>query len=243
MNRHLGFFKAALLAPGSTFFDYGCGLGGDMQSLAALGYEVGGWDSAHLPDGEQRPADVVNLGYVINVIENPPERAEALRHAWELTRGVLILAARLDFEAHSVSGRRYGDGIPTSKGTFQKFYSHEELRTWIDSILGIRSTAAAPGVFYAFRDDVKAQSLLAARTRLRPEQVRRLRLSETLYETFSIHSSALSSHVDGLRSASSYRKSRQSRSGLGAPRTRWRLSVVSRAMKRGWRQGPRQPKT
>jgi hypothetical protein len=32
------------------------------------------------------PADVVNLGYVINVIEELAERRQALINAWELTR-------------------------------------------------------------------------------------------------------------------------------------------------------------
>ena len=171
-----------LLPQGASFFDYGCGLGGDMQRLAALGYDVAGWDPAHFPDGEQRPADVVNLGYVVNVIENTTERVEVLRRAWGLAKRVLVVAARLDFEARSISGQRYGDGVLTSKATFQKFYSHEELRTWIDSTLGVRSIAAAPGVFYVFRDDLMAQALLARRTRRRPEPVPRVRLSEALYE-------------------------------------------------------------
>ena len=36
---------------------------------------------------------MVNLGYVVNVIEDPSERAEALRLAWKLTRQVLVVAA------------------------------------------------------------------------------------------------------------------------------------------------------
>ena len=171
-----------LLPPNTTVFDYGCGLGGDVQRLAALGYSVSGWDPAHNPDAELRPADVVNLGYVVNVIENPSERVEVLRRSWDLAKGVLIVAARPDWEARSISGRRYADGILTSKGTFQKFYAQEELREWIDGVLGVQSITAAPGVFYVFRDNVKAQSFLAAKIRYRPDPVRRPRLSEALYE-------------------------------------------------------------
>lgn len=171
-----------LLRPGATFFDYGCGLGGDVRRLAALGFSASGWDPAYFPEAKQRSADVVNLGYVINVIEDASERVDALSRAWGLTRSVLIVAARLDWEACEVSGRPYGDGILTSKGTFQKFFSQEELRAWIDDVLGVRSVAAAPGVFYVFRDDVLAQSFLASRFRHRPDVIQRPRVSEALYE-------------------------------------------------------------
>lgn len=178
-----------LLTPESTFFDYGCGRAGDLHRLAALGHDVAGWDPAYRPDAELRPSEIVNLGFVINVIEDPSERAQALRNAWALTGSVLVVAARLDWEARSVPGHPYGDGILTAKGTFQRFYAQEELRTWIDDVLGVRSIAAAPGVFYVFRDEVRAQGFLAARVRRRPlprprvPAQRRPRVSEMLYET------------------------------------------------------------
>lgn len=177
-----------LLALETTFFDYGCGRGGDLHRLTALGYNVAGWDPAHRPDSELRSSDIVNLGFVINVIENPTERAQALQSAWDLTRSVLVVAARPDWEGRSVPGRSYGDGILTAKGTFQRFYAQEELRVWIDDILGVRSIAAAPGVFYVFRNEVRAQGFLAARVRRRPvprhraPAPRRPRISEMLYE-------------------------------------------------------------
>src|SRR4051812_11132256 len=62
-----------------SLFDYGCGRGHDVTRLRALGYEADGWDPGHRPAAEIRPADVVNLGYVVNVIEDPAERAHALR--------------------------------------------------------------------------------------------------------------------------------------------------------------------
>lgn len=73
--------KGGLLPSGATVFDYGCGRGGDLQRLRALGYDAAGWDPVHYTDGEHRPGDVVNLGYVVNVVENPAERADALRKA------------------------------------------------------------------------------------------------------------------------------------------------------------------
>src|SRR2546421_1213242 len=61
--------RDGLLKQGDTFFDYGCGRGEDIELLAAQGLACGGWDPAYRPDAPPTEADVVNLGYVINVIE------------------------------------------------------------------------------------------------------------------------------------------------------------------------------
>lgn len=174
-----------LLVPGRTFFDYGCGRGDDLLHLAALGFQANGWDPAHRPDGQRQPADIVNFGYVANVIEELSERREALENAWALTRFVLIVAARLDWEARSVSGKRYRDGVLTNKGTFQKFFAQDELRTWIDSTLGARSLAAGPGIYYVFRDEAEAQSFLATRVRHRSSSIHRPQDREALYQANS----------------------------------------------------------
>jgi DNA phosphorothioation-associated putative methyltransferase len=84
----------AILTNDTTFFDYGCGHGGDVQRVANLGYTSAGWDPYYYPDIPLTAADVVNLGYVLNVIEKPEERREALCKAWELTRQVLIVALK-----------------------------------------------------------------------------------------------------------------------------------------------------
>jgi DNA phosphorothioation-associated putative methyltransferase len=164
-----------LLAPGMTVFDYGCGRGGDLQRLAELGFACAGWDPVYRPESPLQPADAVNLGYVLNVIDRADERAQTLRAAWNLARSLLIVAARLDHEAREVRGLRYEDGVLTRRGTFQRFFTQEELRAFIDTTLGVRSVAAAPGVFYVFRDESRAQAWLAARFRRLtvPRQVRR----------------------------------------------------------------------
>ena len=59
----------------SSVFDFGCGRGDDIRTLTALGIDAAGWDPAHSPDSERRHAKVVNLGYVVNVIEDRAERA------------------------------------------------------------------------------------------------------------------------------------------------------------------------
>src|SRR5690242_2251614 len=75
-----------VLHAGRTVFDYGCGRGDDLRHLASLGYDVDGWDPRFRPAAGLRQANVVNLGYVINVIEDRGERAQVLRRAWELAR-------------------------------------------------------------------------------------------------------------------------------------------------------------
>ena len=152
-----------LIGASATIFDYGCGRGDDIRNLRSLGYEVGGWDPGHRPDGELLEADVVNLGYVVNVIERHAERAQALTSAWALTRGVLIVSARLTWDARDLAGRPLGDGLVTRTGTFQKFYEQSELAAWIQQVLGVPPLAAAPGVFYVFRDPAAAQQFLASR--------------------------------------------------------------------------------
>ena len=152
-----------LLTAGESIFDYGCGKGDDIRHLRALGYDIDGWDPTHRPRAERRPAHVVNLGYVINVIESPGERAETLHSAWNLTEGVLVVSARMTWDARDLVGRPMGDGLVTRTGTFQKFYEQPELARWIEEKLGAQPHAAAPGIFYVFRDDAAAQRFLASR--------------------------------------------------------------------------------
>ena len=146
-----------------TFFDYGCGRGDDLLRLHKMGIPVSGWDPAFFPDEERTPADIVNLGYVVNVVEDPDERIVVLAAAWELARKVLIVSARLDWEAADAAVDFQGDGIVTGRRTFQKFFTQEELRQWIEQALDRQPVAAAPGIFYVFRDEADAQSFAVNR--------------------------------------------------------------------------------
>jgi DNA phosphorothioation-associated putative methyltransferase len=148
-----------------SILDYGCGRGGDVVRLRELGYTAIGWDPAFAPDGPLEPAEVVNLGYVVNVIESSEERVETLRRAWQLATSTLVIAARLDWEARGPGSRPWGDGIVTAKGTFQKFYTQYELKSCIEAALGYPAHAAAPGVFYVFRDSRDAESFRARQVR------------------------------------------------------------------------------
>lgn len=173
-------FGDGLLDGDISVFDYGCGRGGDVRTLGTLGVAAIGWDPAHAPDAPRRSADVVNLGYVVNVIEDPAERAGVLRAAWDLATSILIVSARLTWDPDAVTGRPFGDGRLTSSGTFQKFYAPEEFKAWVEHVLGRAAVTAAPGILYVFRDEYGPQRLLAHHTRhsARP----RLGVAELLYE-------------------------------------------------------------
>lgn len=152
-----------LVEPTASIFDYGCGRGDDIRNLRALGFTVDGWDPTHRPNAERLPADVVNLGYVVNVIEHREEREQALRAAWELAGSLLVVSARLTWDARDLVGRPLADGLVTRTGTFQKFYEQAELAEWIEQTLGVQPHAAAPGIYYVFRDPSAAQRYLASR--------------------------------------------------------------------------------
>jgi DNA phosphorothioation-associated putative methyltransferase len=86
-----------------------------------------------------------------------------LRAAWSLTRSLLVVSGRLTWDARGLTGRPLGDGLLTRTGTFQKFYEQAELASWIENTLDVHAHAAAPGIFYVFRDPSAAQQFLATR--------------------------------------------------------------------------------
>jgi DNA phosphorothioation-associated putative methyltransferase len=155
-----------LIDPETPLFDYGCGRGDDLRILSVMGYSGNGWDPVYRPDATLEPAPVVNLGYVVNVIENPAERQQTLQRAWHLTERVLIVSARLNAEsALMTDAAAFADGYVTSRGTFQKLFEQHELRTWIDQALDTAAVPAGPGVFYAFRDPGERAAFVASRYR------------------------------------------------------------------------------
>ncbi|AFY34907.1 DNA phosphorothioation-associated putative methyltransferase [Calothrix sp. PCC 7507] len=153
----------AILSNDTTFFDYGCGYGGDVQRVANLGYTSAGWDPYYYPDVPRAAADVVNLGYVLNVIEDPEERRQSLIQAWELTGKVLIVAAQVLINAPSKTQIAYSDGIVTRRNTFQKYYEQAELKTYIDEVLNVDAVPVALGVYFVFRDEAEKESYKAIR--------------------------------------------------------------------------------
>jgi DNA phosphorothioation-associated putative methyltransferase len=165
--------ESGIITTETTIFDYGCGIGGDVKRLQATGYTCEGWDPYYFPDSEIRSADIINLSYIINVIEDPVERDRALSHAWELTGRVLIVAAQI--LVNDLSGMlAYSDGVLTKRNTFQKYYQQAELKEYIDRILSVDAIPIGLGIFLVFRDLARAESFRAARlyTRMTTPRVR-----------------------------------------------------------------------
>ena len=155
-----------IISSTTRILDYGCGRGDDIRRLRTMGYEAIGWDPVHRPRSELNPTSVVNLGYVVNVIEDADERIEALREAWALAQEVLIVSARLTIDARALRATHtFADGCLTALGTFQKFFEQNELRSWIDGALQVKAVPAAPGVFYVFRDEQARSGFIATQHR------------------------------------------------------------------------------
>ena len=174
--------ELGLLPEHGSLFDYGCGKGGDVARLKRRGYSAFGWDPHFAPDQPRHECDVVNLGFVLNVIESPTERASTLREAWDLTRKLLVVAVRPFSDMKAPPARRHGDGFVTGIGTFQKFYDQTELKNWVKSLLGVTPVPLAPGVVVVFRDDRRRQSFVADRFR-RSIAVSSARRAHALYES------------------------------------------------------------
>lgn len=96
-----GLLQHGLLKPGFSVFDYRCGQAADVRGLQALGYTAEGWDPVYRRETPKQPADVVNLGYVLNVIEEPAERLEALVDAYRYAKRLLVVSGLIRKTAES----------------------------------------------------------------------------------------------------------------------------------------------
>ncbi|WP_197502747.1 MULTISPECIES: DNA phosphorothioation-associated putative methyltransferase [unclassified Mycobacterium] len=150
-----------VVRPGLSVLDYGCGRGQDTARLRKMGVSADGWDPHFAPDTPLSERDVVLLTYVLNVIEDSEERQEAIRKAWQLATKVMVVSCRLTWELSSVSGDEFGDGIVTSRNTFQRFFTPSEIRKVVEATTGRRCVSPVPGVVYAFRRDEDRFAYLA----------------------------------------------------------------------------------
>lgn len=144
--------RFGVVAPGRSVFDYGCGQGEDVAALAFRGFEAFGWDPHHASDGPRRSADVVNLGFVLNVMEDPRERIETLKFAWDFAKRSLCVAVMLQGKASTAGHKPYRDGFLTSRDTFQKYFDQRELQTLVAGATGQQPLAFAPGIVAVFKD-------------------------------------------------------------------------------------------
>jgi DNA phosphorothioation-associated putative methyltransferase len=146
-----------------SVFDYGCGLGDDLAELHTNGIDAAGWDPNFRPDAELSNADIVNLGFVLNVIEDVPERIEALHNAFELADSLLIVSCMLISESKLEQMTQYKDGVITSRNTFQKYYFQSELHLFIEDTLEKTAISVGPGIFIVFKDEMEEQTYLSSK--------------------------------------------------------------------------------
>lgn len=116
--------------------DYGCGRGDDVRFLQAMGFRSRGYDPYYFPRTLKKAADVVTLLYVLSTVEVPMVRCEALVHAYKLARQTLVVSA-ITGRSTNRAGTPYSDGAITRWGTFEKRYSHTELKHLIEDTLGV----------------------------------------------------------------------------------------------------------
>ncbi|SHK65367.1 DNA phosphorothioation-associated putative methyltransferase [Marinobacter antarcticus] len=155
-----------------SVFDYGCGKGGDLQALHENNVVASGWDPYYAADDIKKQADIVNLGFVINVIESLDERVEAIQGAYELANELIVISAMLA-NPEAVKGRPYGDGVLTSRNTFQKYFTQAELSHFISETLHEESLPVGPGIFYVFKDKDAEQRFVYSRfVKKRPPAIR-----------------------------------------------------------------------
>ena len=112
-------YQAGLANEDSKFLDYGCGRGDDIKFLRELGISAIGWD----PHFQNNPkniikSEIVNLGFVLNVIENPEERIETLKSAYKLATKCFSVAVMLESQNDLAAAIPLNDGCITNIKTF-----------------------------------------------------------------------------------------------------------------------------
>ena len=169
--------ELGVIRPHDDVFDYGCGYGADVEFLRERGHRANGWDPHHRPATEPSPAAVVNLGYVLNVIEDPTERLVALNRAWTLASRALIVAVRTTNDLRSIAnGIDHGDGLLTGADTFQKLYGQNEAATYITDSVGVQPVPLGVGIFVAFKSEAGEQEWVDSRAALRSRSRRHNRV-------------------------------------------------------------------
>lgn len=157
-------FQTGLANDEASFLDFGCGRGDDVKFLCELGVSALGWDPHFNPDPSLlKKSDIVNLGFVLNVIEDKQERIDVLKDAYELTEQCLSVAVMLHSQNDTAATIPFNDGQITTRQTFQKYYSQTELESLLINVLGVNPIAAAPGVFFVFKNEALEQDFLLKR--------------------------------------------------------------------------------
>jgi DNA phosphorothioation-associated putative methyltransferase len=172
--------KYGYVEPTVTVLDYGCGKGDDVRFLADSGIPITGWDPHFFPESALDRRDVVNLGYVLNVIEDPAERERTLRDAFHLAGRVLCVSVLVGSPDYQERAKQYRDGLRTASGTFQKYFVPDEFHNFVRATLRAPCVPISQGTILAFASVEELERFRAKRAGLRGDVPRgsRQRASE-----------------------------------------------------------------
>lgn len=138
-----------VLTDDKSFFDFGCGYGTDVELLSASGFAASGWDPFFAANNTKKSASIVNLGFVLNVIEDQEERTAILKEAYSLAEDALVVSVRIDSALFNES---FGDGAVTRDGAFQKIFTQAEFRAYVEGLLNKKIYIVEPGIGYVFKN-------------------------------------------------------------------------------------------
>ena len=173
-------FDDNILRSELTFFDYGCGYGEDLFYLKKLGFIANGWDPHFLPEGKFISSSIVNLAYVLNVIEDPEERKETLLKAYALAEDLLVVSVLTynQRDRNIALEKSCGDGLVTSWNTFQKYFKQAEFKLYLNELLDAQVDMVSLGVAYVFKTKRFIDSYVKNRVSHNSELVQRIREQE-----------------------------------------------------------------
>lgn len=160
-----------LLTEEITFFDYGCGKGEDLYFLSKMKLNATGFDRYFYPQNPKTSSDIVNLGFVINVIEDPLERVSVLNDAYKLAKDLLVVSVMIRDTVVQAGETEFGDGIKTSWNTFQRYYTQREFRKYLEMNLNRDVTVAGLGVFYIFKNPELHRKYINSRVKVSPTTI------------------------------------------------------------------------
>lgn len=129
--------------------DYGCGHGFDLNFLKEKSYNITGYDKYIHKHSDLKYKeylyDKIICFYVLNTIAEKEERLSVIEHLLSLLKqnGSIYIAVRSIEELNSMKNKKhitYNDGLVTSRKTFQKYFSKEDVANLLKNIENINFT-------------------------------------------------------------------------------------------------------
>ncbi|WP_249348232.1 DNA phosphorothioation-associated putative methyltransferase [Pseudoalteromonas aurantia] len=143
--------KFGYLSGDYSIQDIGCGFGDDYNECINHGLNINAWDPVHKPNGHKVQSDIVNLGFVLNVIEDYDEREQTLKAAYALCDKLLLVSVMLINSNIFEQFKPYKDGVITKRNTFQKYYSQSQIREYIEQTLNVSTLPFGQGIIAVFK--------------------------------------------------------------------------------------------